>query len=131
MMTHLVELAIRQPHSRSTAEVHRFAPTDLHVESLISTFDERPELVDREEARDAIAEVLGDVSGVVCERLGRVLRLPAAVLILEGLRQIPVVQRDEGLDAGRPQLVDQSAVEVEALRIRLTRAFREDAWPGD
>src|SRR5262245_6653171 len=98
MMTHLVELAIRQPHSWSTAEVHRLPPTDLHVESLISTFYERPELVDREEARDAIAELLGDVSGVVCERLGGVLRLPTAVLVLERLRQIPVIQRDEGLD---------------------------------
>src|SRR5262245_16508125 len=130
-MTHLVELAIRPPHSWSTAQVHRLATTDLHVESLISTFDEGPELVDREKARDAIAEVLGDVSGVVCERLGGVLRLPAAVLILERLREIPVVQRHERLDAGSLQLVDQSAIEVEPLRVRLTRAFREDAWPGD
>src|SRR5262245_46122255 len=130
-MTHLVELAIRQPHSWSAAEVHRFAPAHLHVESLVSALDERPELVDREEARDAIAEVLGDVSGVVRERLRRVLGLPTAVLVLKRLGQIPVIQRDEGLDAGRLQLVDQPAVEVEALRVRLTGAVREDAWPRD
>src|SRR5262245_21843624 len=102
-MTHLVELAIRQPHSWSTPEVHRLAPTDHHVESLVSALDERPELVDREEARDAIAELLSDVPGVVGERLGGILRLPTAVLVLERLRQIPVIQRDEGLDAARLQ----------------------------
>src|SRR5262245_15897441 len=42
-----------------------------------------------------------------------------------------MIQRGERLDAGGLQLVDQAAVEVEALRVGPTRAFREDARPGD
>ena len=34
--------------------------------------------------------------------------------LLEHLREVPVVQRREGLDAGRQQRVDQPVVEVEA-----------------
>jgi hypothetical protein len=47
---------------------------------------------------DAVAELLGHVAGVVGEGLGRLDRLPAAVAVLEGLGQVPVVQGGEGLD---------------------------------
>ena len=45
------------------------------------------------------------------------------MLVLQRLRQVPVVERGERLDAGREQLIDQSAVEVEALGVRLAGPF--------
>jgi hypothetical protein len=90
---------------------------------------ERAELVDREEVPHAVAELLGDVGSVVPECLGRVPVLPSA-LVLERLRQIPVVERGERRDARRDQLVHQPVVKVEAFRVRRARALREDARPG-
>jgi hypothetical protein len=78
-----------------------------------------------------IAELLGDVARVLGERLRSVRRLPAAEPVLECLRQVPVVQGREGLDADGEQLVDEAAVEVDPFRIRLARAFREDPRPRD
>ena len=40
-----------------------------------------------------------------------------------------MVQRREGFDAGRSQLVNQPAVKIESLLIDLSRAVREDARP--
>ena len=57
--------------------------------------------------------------------------MPAAVLVLQGLRQIPVIERGIGLDAGRQQLIDQTIVEIEPLRICRPGAFRKDARPGN
>ena len=51
--------------------------------------------------------------------------------VLERLRQIPVVERDEGLDAGLEQPVDEPVVEVEAGGVDLPAPGREDARPGD
>src|SRR5262245_63240545 len=99
-MAHLVEIAVRQLQSGRAAKVQRLASTDLRVEALVASLDERAELVDRKEVLDAIAEVLGDVPRVVGEGLGGVLRLPAAVFVLECLRQIPVIERGERFDAG-------------------------------
>jgi hypothetical protein len=41
-----------------------------------------------------------------------------AAPVLEDLRQIPVVERRERLDARRQQRVHEPVVEVEALRVR-------------
>ena len=79
---------------------------------------------------DAIAEFPGHISGVVSERLGRITRLPAA-FVLEGLRQVPVIERGERRDARLQQLIDQTVVEVETSRVWRARALREDARPGD
>ena len=61
----------------------------------------------------AIGQMLGHVAGVVAECLGGVARLPAADPVLERLRQVPVIQRGERLDAVGEQFVDQTIVEVE------------------
>ena len=64
-------------------------------------FDERMELVDREEVLDPVAQVPGDVTGVVPECLGYLKRLPAVMLVLQFSRQeVPVIESSEGLDAG-------------------------------
>ena len=83
-------------------------PADLDVGALVALLDEGGELVDGEVVPDPVPELLGHMAGVVGERLGRVGRLPAAVVVLEGLGQVPVVQGGEGLDPGAPEFVDQA-----------------------
>ena len=78
----------------------------------------------------AVAEPGRDHLDVLGERLGRVAYGPAAA-VLEGLREVPVVERREGLDAGGEQLVDQPVVEVEAGRVHAPSSFGENARPGD
>ena len=60
-------------------ECHRPA-ADIDLHAVMAQVHERAELVDREEVPHAVAELLGDVAGVVPECLGRVARLPAAAL---------------------------------------------------
>ena len=97
----------------------------------IAELDERAELVDREDVLHAIGQMLRDVARVVAERLRRVARLPAAAVVLQRLRQVPVIERRERLDAVGEQLVDEPVVEVEALRVRRAVALREHARPRD
>jgi hypothetical protein len=78
----------------------------------------------------SVAERLGDDGGVVGERVGGVTQRPAALVLLR-LRQVPVVERDEGGDALGEQLVDQPRVEVEALLVDRTGAAGDDPRPGD
>ena len=73
--------------------------------------------------RDAVAEPAGDRLGVLDERLGGRARRPAAG-VLERLRQVPVVERRERLDAVREQLVDEPVVEVEPGLVHACRARR-------
>ena len=51
-------------------------------------------------------------------------RAPASRRVLERLRQVPVVERDERLDPVREQLVDEPVVEVEARVVHGGRAPR-------
>ena len=87
-------------------------------------------LVDREDLAHAIGQFAGDMGRVVAEGLGGVARLPTAAL-LQGLRQVPVIERREGFDTRGKQLVDQAVVEVEALGIGLASAVGKHARPGD
>ena len=47
----------------------------------------------------------------------------------ECLRQVPMVQRDVRLYAGREQCVEKTLVEGKALCVGLARALGIDAWP--
>ncbi len=129
VVSRLVQLRRREMEPRGV-----FDPDDLALDRLLETsipdVDERMELVHREEVRDPVAELLGDEPGVVRERLGGVSGSPPST-VLQRLWQVPVVQRRERLDPRREQLVDQAAVEVDAGRVRLADAVREDPWPGD
>ena len=54
-----------------------------------------------------------------------------ASLVLQRLREIPVVQGDEGLDTGLEESIDQSVVEVHAgLVVGAWCAIGEDTGPG-
>src|SRR6202035_3571265 len=87
---------------------------DDDVESPVADIHEREEFVDREEIPGAVAELSCDIAAVIRKRLGGVARLPAA-LVLQRLRQVPVIERGEGFDGGFEQCIDQAAIEVEAL----------------
>src|SRR5216684_588333 len=107
-----------------------FLAVDHHVDPTMPDIHEREELVDREEALDPVAELPRDIAGIIGKRFGGVAGLPSA-LVLERLRQVPVVEGRKRFDAGFEQRIDQAAVEVEALWIRLTDAVGKDSRPGD
>ena len=51
--------------------------------------------------------------------------------VLERLRQVPVVEREPGIDPALEQPVDQPVVEVQALGFAGPRPVGLDARPGD
>src|SRR5262249_55046595 len=83
-----------------------------------------------EEMTDAVAQLLGGVGDIVRESFDGVAVLPPA-LILQCLRQFPVIEGCEWHDPDSDQLVHQAVVEIEALRVWLTGPGRKDARPGD
>ena len=85
-------------------------------------------LVQRRPPPDTVAEVAHHHVDVVGERLGGGALGPAA-LVLEHLRQVPVVQRDVRLDAGVEQVVDELRVEVEPGLGRLAAAVGQHPGP--
>ena len=87
-------------------------------------------LVEDDPVADAVGEGLDHRLGVVGEAARGVAIRPAAG-VLERLRQVPVVERREGPDAGGEQRVDQPAVVVESLLVDLAPADRLDARPRD
>ncbi len=119
VVSRLVQARARQLQARRV---------DAHA---VADLDEGAELIDGEDVLDAVGQALRDIAGVVGKRLRRLAPLPAAEAVLQGLRQVPVVERGEGLDAVGEQLVDEPVVEVEPLRVRLTVAVGEDARPRD
>src|SRR5215469_1464335 len=129
MVTHLVEFAVRETLSRGSAKMQRLATGHLHIKALVTALYERAEFVDGEIVLDPVAELFRDIAGVVGKSLRRILRPPAAVLLLKRLWQVPVIQRRERFDTRLEQFVDQTVVEVHALAVRLAGAVREDARP--
>jgi hypothetical protein len=91
---------------------------------------DHPGLVDGGPHLDAVVEGLEQQPGVVGEPLGAVAVEPAAAVV-QGSRQVPVVERDQRPDAVREQAVDQTAVEVEAAGVHLAAALRQHAAPRD
>ena len=85
-------------------------------------------LVEGGPVADPVAERLVHRDRVVEEALRGVAVRPAAGL-LDRLRQIPVVEGEPGQDAVLEQFVDESAVEVDARRVRPDRR-RLDARPA-
>ena len=111
----------------------RCQPTKSLKTSGLATFiAERPWFVHGEPVVAKVTEAVHDHLGVVPEVRDDPLAEPSAVLVLQRLRQIPVVDRAGG---GHPVLVrrlDHISVEIESRLVR-SRAgtIREDACPGD
>ena len=57
--------------------------------------------------------------------------MPAAKTVLERLRQVPMIQGDERLDAVRQQFIQQPVIEIEALGIWRIRSIRKYPRPRD
>ena len=89
-----------------------------------------PRLVVRRPVLDQVAEAVEDELGVLGEAVDRVARRPAAV-VLERLRQIPVVERHERRDPALTEPLDQAAVEVEPPLIGRPAAVGLNPGPGD
>src|SRR5258708_35468812 len=103
---------------------------DRHLGPTMAYIDEGEELIDREETRDPVAKLPRDIAGIIRKRFGGVAGLPSA-LVLQRLRQVPVVKGRKRFDAGFEQRIDQAAVEVETLPILLTDGVGEESRAGD
>lgn len=69
-------------------------------------------------------KVRGHRGGIPGEGFCRIIIQPAA-LVLQGLRQIPVVERDIRLDPCRKQRIDQPVIPGKTCRIDWSRALRK------
>src|SRR5258708_21843525 len=66
--------------------------------------------------------------GIIREALCSFSIHPSA-LVLQGLRQVPVVESDVRLNPGSAEFVHEAIVEVETFLVRAALAPRNDAWP--
>mmetsp|Transcript_9243 Transcript_9243/g.16743 ORF Transcript_9243/g.16743 Transcript_9243/m.16743 type:complete len:270 (+) Transcript_9243:1894-2703(+) len=76
-------------------------------------------LVERDPLLHAITKELEAFFAVRGEVLDELLAQHPAVLVLQGLGQVPVVQSRKGLDAVLQQFVDQAVVKVHALHVHV------------
>ena len=83
----------------------------------VAQFDNRIDLVDREKVFDPVAQPGADIAGVIGKGFCGVGGFPAADVVLQRLRQIPVVERREWLDIVGEQFVGEAVVESEALAL--------------
>src|SRR5262249_62250828 len=96
--------------------------------SRMAQFHERRAFVEREKVPRPVAELFGDVTGIVRECLGGVAPFPPAA-ILQRLRQVPVIERWERRDVVGDEVIEEAVVEVETLRIWRAGALREYPRP--
>src|SRR5262245_17590575 len=103
MVAHLIQVPELQRQAGGYMQLEGFSLND-RLQSAMAHVCELLEFVDGEEIPDAIAEILGDVSGILAKGFCGIPGLPAS-LVLQRLRQVPVVERREGLDFRGLQLV--------------------------
>ena len=87
----------------------------------VATESEYRRLVEQHPIGDAVAQGAGNDFDIVAEAGGGIAVRPASG-VFESLRQVPVIERDEGTNSCFEQGVDESAVIVEAPRIRRARS---------
>ena len=115
----------RAQGARQIAHAGRVAP--------LVVADERrhPGLIEGHPVVDPVAEHFECRAGEVGETARGVATGPAAVAILERLRQVPVVERRHRADATLEKAVDKPLVEVEAGLVAPPIAIGKQARPGD
>ena len=79
---------------------------------------------------DAVAQPRGDRLCVLREGGGGIAHGPSPP-VLKRLREIPVIEGDEGSDAGFEQGIDKSVVEVEPRGVHHALTGGHDSGPGD
>ena len=104
----------------------------IKTSGLVTFIAERPWFVHRQPVIAKVAEAVHDHLGVVPEVRDDPLAEPPAVLVLQRLRQIPVVDRAGGGHSVLVGRLNHISVEIESRLVR-SRAgtFGEDACPGD
>ena len=95
----------------------------------IARSDEALRLIDGHPVLHPVRECVNDHLRIVREEIADLLCFPAAHLI-DPHGQIPVIERDQRLNACRDQLIDQIAVELNTLRVH-DALGRHDARPAD
>ena len=98
------------------------------VALLVAQHGHHPGLVVRGQRRQAVTQAAVHAQHIVDEAVHRVARGPAAA-VLQGLRQVPVVQGQVRLQAAREHAVDQAVVEGQALLVPGPLAERLHARP--
>src|ERR1700687_1064646 len=124
----LVQLCVRQPQTR-----RKFDPDLLAVnhglDPAVADIHDGEELIDREVALGAVAELPRDIAGIVGKRVGGIASMPAA-LVLQRLRQVPVIEGRKGFDAGFEKRIEKAVIEIEALWVRSAAAGGEGSRAG-
>ena len=90
-----------------------------------------PRLVMGGEGAHAIAQVPRHQLGILRKPLCRVPIGPSSMLFLQRRRQIPVIQRGEGLNVAFEQAINQPVVEIQATAVDGAVTGRLDPGPGD
>ncbi len=116
------------PHLRQTLAPH--LQTRRMDTISVTEVHKRADLIRGHNVLHAILQLARNETGIVGKELRRVAIFPTAA-VLQGLRQIPVVQRREGLHAMRQQRVHEPAIEVDTRLIGRTGTGGKDAAPGN
>ena len=91
---------------------------------------EHGRLIERHPILDTVAQVRREQRGVVGEPAHH-LRVGEAAAVLQRLRQVPMEEVDQRLDARAKQGVDEALVEVEAALVDGAGPHGQDARPAD
>ncbi len=97
---------------------------------VVAQHRDHPRLVVRRDGGQPVAQATLDAQRVVDEVVHRRARIPAA-LVLQRLRQVPVVERQVRRQPARQQAVDEAVVERQALLVPGALAQRLHARPRD
>src|SRR5450631_1202079 len=95
----------------------------------IAKIGRAPGLVQGDPAPHPVTEVVMDQCRIIRETLRRITVAPSAV-VLQRLREVPVVERGRRCDPLLEQRVDQPVVERQPFRVGHSPALRLDARPG-
>src|SRR5579884_3301240 len=90
-----------------------------------------PGFVECDPVVDAVSQPMRDDSHILGKGLGCLATTPTADLVLQGLRQIPVIQGDERLNVCCQQSINQAVIKVESGRIDLSSASGQDTRPSN
>ena len=113
-LSHQAMGQIQMVHSREGSGAE--AQTGRMFGGAVAQVGGAPWLVQGGIGLDAVAQAVGHDLGVIGQLVGGVAVQPT-VLVAEVLRQIPMVQRDRGLDALGQQCVDHALVIIKAFLV--------------
>mmetsp|Transcript_49640 Transcript_49640/g.156236 ORF Transcript_49640/g.156236 Transcript_49640/m.156236 type:complete len:332 (-) Transcript_49640:440-1435(-) len=90
-----------------------------------------PRLVDGAPVPDPVAKLFEAHDCIALEVIDHLFAKPATILVLQDLRQVPMVDRHHGRDLAGDELVEQRPVELDRLGVDLAPPGGQQARPGD